>query len=101
MNTEKNRVIKVTDGNGKSVFYAQYFNEYKGWRIFKFLETDPNEWVSYSNFDGIFSHPKKFNSFDEAFDFLKSLESTETVVCDEDLEVGNIFENPELWEKVK
>lgn len=85
--TKKNRIIKVTDGNGKSVFYPEYFNEYKGWKIFKFLETDPNEWVSYKDFDGMmFCRPKKFNSFDEAFDFLKSLESTETVVYDKVLE---------------
>lgn len=62
------RILEIIDGNGDSIFVPQFFNEYKGWKIFKFLAIEPNKWTSYTDF----SQEIKFKTLQEANKFFKS-----------------------------
>jgi hypothetical protein len=71
----KDRIVEIIDGNGDSVFVPQFFNEYKGWKIFKFFKTFPDEWLNYTNF----GKRMEFKTIQEAKKFLKSSESSRVI----------------------
>jgi hypothetical protein len=71
----KDRIVEIIDGNGSSVFVPQFFNEYKGWKIFKFFVTFPNQWLNYTNF----GKRMEFETIQEARKFLKGSESSRVI----------------------
>jgi len=71
----KDRIVEIIDGNGSSVFVPQFFNEYKGWKIFKFFVTFPNQWLNYTNF----GKRMEFQTIQEAKNFLKKSESSRVI----------------------
>lgn len=68
----KNRILEIIDGNNESIFVPQYFNEYKGFKILKFLDWKPDQWINYT----MNAQRIEFNTLDEAKKFIKSLESS-------------------------
>ena len=73
----KQRILECIDTNtGERVFLPQYFNEYKGWKIFKFLEDDADEWASYCHWPSYpLRIPHKFSTLEEAKQFLNNQNS--------------------------
>jgi hypothetical protein len=72
----KNRILELIDGNGESIFIPQYFNEYKGWKMFQFLEYKPNNWLSYTFTIG---QRAEFKTLEDAKKYLKTFESSSKI----------------------
>jgi hypothetical protein len=70
-----NRIVEIIDGNGDSVFVPEFFNEYKGWKIFKFFATCSDRWLCYTNF----GKRMEFKTLEEAKKYLKGSESSRII----------------------